>query len=104
MTSSSRPSLKTRRMTKMLKTFSSKNLKLLRRRKPSLSNNTFKSSTYSNLKFQLKSKELMTYSPPKTWLSKPIPSSSEVSVDGLEGLPETSLEQSKELPKNPLVP
>lgn len=71
-------------MTKMLKTFSFN--KLLRRRKPSLSNNMFKILTCSNLKLKLKTKELMTYLLPKTWLSKPMPSSLEKSADGLREL------------------
>lgn len=89
---SSRPSLKTRRMTKMLKTSSFKKVKLLKRRKPSLSNNMFKISTYSNLKSKLKTKELMTYLHPKTWPSKPTPSSGESSRDLLEGPSERSVE------------
>ena len=86
----------------MLKTISSRMeiFKFLKRRKPSLLNNTFKTSIYLNLKLRIKNKELMTYLPPKTWPSKLTPSSGEVSRDGSEGLPETSLEQLKELPKN----
>lgn len=84
----------------MLKTISSKKEKFLKRRKPSLLNNTFKTSTYLNLKLRLKNKELMTYLPPKTWPSKLMPSSLEDFRDGSKGLPETSLEQLKELPKN----